>query len=226
MIVSRDGAEAVVRARDSGVGMPAEMLPRIFELFTQVDGSPSRSHGGLGIGLLLVRTLVEMHDGRVQARSDGLGEGSEFTVRLPALPAGAGRTTTTVLWPEKPTERSLRVLVVEDNVDAADSLGLLLRLHGHEVLVARSGEMALEAASAFRPAVVLLDIGLPGMDGYHVAQQLRERPEFKGVTLCALTGYTPSEADRVRAPQAGFDHYLVKPVSLETLLELFNAIGP
>jgi PAS domain S-box-containing protein len=220
MTVGREGADAVVRVRDSGVGIPAAMLPHIFDLFTQVDGSLSRSHGGLGIGLALVRTLVEMHGGRVQAHSAGLGKGSEFTVKLPALPGSAGRATTTVLEPGKPTGRPRRVLVVEDNVDAADSLGLLLRLHGHEVFVARSGEMALEAATGFRPDLALLDIVLPGMDGYQVARRLRERPEFKGVMLCAMTGYTPSEADRVRVPQAGFDHYLVKPVGMEALLEL------
>jgi PAS domain S-box-containing protein len=225
MTVGRDGAEAVVRVRDSGVGIPAEMLPRIFDLFTQVDGTLSRSHGGLGIGLALVRALVEMHGGRVQAHSAGLGKGSEFTVKLPALSDGAGRAATTVLEPGKKTGRSLRVLVVEDNVDAADSLNLLLRLYGHEVLVARTGEIALDMASAFRPNVVLLDIGLPGMDGYQVARHLREKPEFKDVTLCALSGYTPSEADRVRVPQAGFDHYFVKPVRLEALLELFEGLG-
>ncbi len=224
MTVSRDGAEAVVRVRDSGGGIPAEMLPRIFDLFTQVDGSLSRSHGGLGVGLALVRTLVEMHDGRVQAYSAGLGKGSEFTVKLPVLSDGAGRATTTVLEPGKQTGPSLRMMVVEDNVDAADSLSLLLRLYGHEVLVARTGEMALDAASAFRPNVVLLDIGLPGMDGYQVAGRLREKPGFKEVTLCALTGYTPSEADRVRFPQAGFDHYFVKPLSLDTLLELLESL--
>jgi PAS domain S-box-containing protein len=224
MTVGREGAEAVVRVRDSGVGIPAKMLPRIFDLFTQVDGTLSRSHGGLGIGLALVSTLVAMHGGRVQAHSAGLGQGSEFTVKLPALSDGAGRATTTVLDPGKKAARPVRVMVVEDNVDAADSLGLLLRLHGHEVLTARTGEMALETAAAFRPNLVLLDIGLPGMDGYQVAQRLREKPEFKDVTLCALTGYTPSEADRQRVPQAGFDNYLVKPISLETLMALLEAV--
>ena len=118
------------------------------------------------------------------------------------------------------------MLVVEDNVDAADSLSMLLRLYGHEVQVARTGPTALEMASASRPDVVLLDIGLPGMDGYQVARHLRERPEFKDVMLCALTGYTPSEADRQRQQESGFDHYFVKPVSLEKLIELFEKVGP
>ena len=132
----------------------------------------------------------------------------------------------TVLAPGQSAGRSLRVLVVEDNVDAADSLSLLLRLYGHEVQVARTGPTALEMAAASRPDVVLLDIGLPGMDGYQVARRLRERPEFKDVMMCALTGYTPSEADRQRQQETGFDHYYVKPVDLATLLELFKTVGP
>ena len=193
MTVSREGDEAVIRVRDNGVGIAPELLPHIFDLFTQVDGSLGRSYGGLGIGLALARNLVEMHDGRLQARSDGLGKGSEFTVKLPVESAAPGQETKTVLEPGQLAGRSLRVLVVEDNVDAADSLSMLLRLYGHDVQVARTGPTALEMASAFRPDVVLLDIGLPGMDGYQVARHLRERPEFKDVTMCALTGYTPSE---------------------------------
>ena len=224
MSVQQEGPEAVIRVRDNGVGIAPAMLPKVFDLFTQVDGSLSRSYGGLGIGLALVRTLVEMQDGRVQAQSGGLGKGSEFTVKLPAVADTSGRQAKTVLEPGKPTGRPLRILVVEDNVDSADSLNLLLRLYGHEVHVARTGPTALEVASACRPDVVLLDIGLPGMDGYQVAQQLREKPEFKNVMLCALTGYTPSEADRQRQQQAGFDHHFVKPVRLETLLELFKTV--
>ena len=224
MNVCQEGAEAVIRVRDNGVGIAPEMLPRIFNLFTQVDATLSRSHGGLGIGLALVRTLVEMMDGRVQAQSGGLGEGSAFTVKLPAVSAAPGQGARTVLEPGKSPGRPLRILVVEDNVDSADSLNLLLRLYGHDVQVARTGPTALEMASASRPDVVLLDIGLPGMDGYQVARHLRAKPEFKSVTLCALTGFTPSEADRQRQQQTGFDHYYVKPVSLETLLELFKAV--
>jgi two-component system CheB/CheR fusion protein len=166
-----------------------------------------------------------MQDGRLQARSDGLGKGSEFTVKLPAESAALGEETKTVLAPGRLGGRSLRILIVEDNVDAADSLSMLLRLYGHDVQVARTGPSALQTASAFRPEVVLLDIGLPGMDGYQVARNLRERPEFKGVTVCALTGYTPSEGERQRQQESGFDHYYVKPVNLPTLLELFQTIG-
>jgi len=224
MSVYQEGAEAVIRVRDNGVGIPPEMLPRIFDLFAQVDGAVSRSHGGLGIGLALVRTLVEMQEGRVQAQSAGLGEGSEFTVKLPVVPAPPGQGAMTVLEPGTNLSRPLRILVAEDNVDAGDSLSLLLRLYGHKVRVARTGPTALEMALASPPDVVLMDIGLPGMDGYQVARRLRDKSEFKTTTLCALTGFTPSPADRQRQQQTGFDHYYVKPVSLETLLELFKTV--
>jgi CheY-like chemotaxis protein len=224
MSVQQEGAEAVIRVRDNGVGIAPEMLPRIFDLFTQVDGALSRSHGGLGIGLALVRTLVEMQEGRVQAQSGGLGKGSEFTVTLPVVSDTAGQRARTILRPGKQGGRPLRILVVEDNVDSADSLNLLLRLYGHDVQVARTGPTALAMASASRPDLVLLDIGLPGMDGYQVAQRLREKSEFKNVMVCALTGYTPSEADRQWQRQTGFDHYYVKPVSIKTLLELFKTV--
>jgi two-component system CheB/CheR fusion protein len=226
MTVSQEGTEAVMRVRDNGVGIAPELLPHIFELFTQVDGSLGRSYGGLGIGLALARNLVEMHEGRLQASSAGLGKGCEFTIRLPLLLDAAVPESKTVLERAAQIGRSLRVLVVEDNVDTGDSLSLLLRLHGHDVQVARTGPTALEMASACRPDVVLLDIGLPGMDGYQVAQRLREKPEFKDVMVCALTGYTPSEADRHRQQQTGFDHYFVKPVNLDTLLELFQPVVP
>ena len=225
MTVAREGDEAVVRVLDNGVGIPAEMLPRIFDLFTQVDGSLSRSHGGLGIGLALVRTLVEMHGGRVTATSGGLGNGSEFALKLPVLEGAAGQDLTTTLEPGEHTGQALRVLVVEDNIDAGDSLSMLLRLYGHTVLVARTGPTALEVAATFHPALALIDIGLPGMDGYEVARRLRADPAFTGTTLCALTGYTPSEADRMRPQQAGFDHHFVKPISLDTLLGLLKSLG-
>jgi PAS domain S-box-containing protein len=225
MTVGREEGEGVVRVRDNGLGITPAMLPRIFDLFTQVDSSLGRSQGGLGIGLALVRTLVDMHEGRVQAFSAGLGQGSEFTVRLPALPDTSLPAPAVLLQPVKQTGRYLRVLVVEDNVDSADSLSLLLRLYGYDVSVARTGPTALEAVAAFLPHVVLLDIGLPGMDGYQVAQRLREQPRFKDVTLCALTGYTPSEADRRRTQETGFDHHFVKPINLEMLRELLTNLA-
>jgi PAS domain S-box-containing protein len=225
MTVVREGDDAVVRVLDNGVGIPPDMLPRIFDLFTQVEVSLSRSHGGLGIGLALVRTLAEMHGGRVTVVSGGLGKGSEFAVKLPILVGGAGKLPTTTLEPGKRAGQALRVLVVEDNVDSGDSLSMLLRLHGHEVLVARTGPSALEMVASFHPALVLCDIGLPGMDGYEVARRLRAMPGLTGVTLCALTGYTPSEADRLRPLQAGFDHHYVKPIALDALLGLLKSLG-
>jgi PAS domain S-box-containing protein len=225
MIVGREGDEAVIRVKDNGVGIAPEMLHQIFELFTQVDGSLGRSYGGLGIGLALARNLVEMHEGRLQAFSAGLGKGCEFTIKLPVLLKPSVREGKTVLESSQPLGKTLHVLVVEDNVDAADSLSLLLRLYGHQVQVARTGPTALEMASTSRPDLVLLDIGLPGMDGYQVAKHLREKPEFKDVMLCALTGYTPSEADRHRQQETGFNHYYVKPLHMEKLLELFEMVG-
>lgn len=224
MTVSQEGDDAVIRVWDNGVGIAPELLSKVFELFTQVDGSLGRTYGGLGIGLALARNLVEMQDGRLVAKSGGLGKGSEFTVKLPIVPGASGRVAKTVLEPGLNTGPPLRVLVVEDNVDAADSLSMLLRLYGHEVQVARTGPTAMDMASASHLDVVLLDIGLPGMDGYQVSQHLRARPEFKGVVICALTGYTPSDADRLRHQESGFDHYFVKPVSLEKLNELFQSI--
>jgi len=224
MTVAREGDDAVIRVTDNGVGIPPDMLPKIFDLFTQVDGSLSRSHGGLGIGLALVRTLVEMHGGRVTATSGGLGKGCEFAVKLPIPVTEAVPESTTTLEPGVREGPSVRVLIVEDNVDSGDSLSMLLRLHGHEVLVARSGPAALEIAATFHPALVLCDIGLPGMDGYEVARRMRADPALAGVTLCALTGYTPSDADLLKPRQAGFDQHFVKPIALETLLDLLKTI--
>jgi len=221
MTVGRDGEEAVAQVADNGVGIPADVLPKVFDLFTQVDGSLSRSQGGLGIGLALVRTLVELHGGRVTASSGGAGEGSAFTVKLPALPTSKDQTPATLKSPPAP-ERPRRVLVVEDNVDAGDSLSMLLRLYGHKVLLARSGQTALEIAAWFRPDVVLLDIGLPGMDGFAVAERMRENPDLAGATLCALTAYTPSQADKLRPENNCFDHHFVKPLGLDALLELLK----
>ena len=223
--VEREGAEAVIRVQDNGVGIAPEVLPHIFELFTQVDGSLGRSYGGLGIGLALASNLVEMHEGRLQATSAGPGKGCVFTIKLPALLNPSAPVAKTVLEPGRHRGPSLRVLVVEDNVDAADTLSLLLRLYGHEAHVARTGATALALAATCRPDVVLLDIGLPDMDGYQVAKRFREKPEFEGVTMCALTGYTPSEADRQRQQETGFDHYYVKPVELADLLELFDKVS-
>lgn len=223
--VQADAGEGMIRVRDNGVGIAPQLLPHIFELFTQVDGSLGRSYGGLGIGLALASNLVQMHDGRLQATSAGPGKGCEFTIHLPLTLMASVPELKTVIASANVTARPVRVLVVEDNVDAGDTLSLLLRLHGHEVQLARTGPTALEMALAMQPEMVLLDIGLPGIDGYQVARQMRERPELRGTTYCALTGHTPSEADRQRQQETGFDHYFVKPVSLTRLLDLLRTIG-
>jgi two-component system CheB/CheR fusion protein len=220
----REGEEAVVRVRDSGVGIPEEVLPHVFDLFTQADRSLDRSQGGLGIGLTLVRNLVEMHGGRVQAKSGGPGKGSEFTVYLPALPSQSKAAEV----PQASKQRSascagLRVLVVDDNVDSADTLAFILKLSGHDVRTAYAGDTALEEAGSFVPQVVVLDIGLPRMSGYEVARRLREQPEMKASFLIALTGYGQDE-DRQRTMSAGFDHHLIKPVDPEKLQFLINSL--
>lgn len=222
LTASCEGDEAVLTVHDNGVGIAPNMLPHIFELFTQVDGSLGRSYGGLGIGLALASTLVEMHDGRLLAASEGLGKGCEFTIKLPLLRNPAIPPMKTIVTPIKSWGPSMSVLVVEDNVDAGDSLSLLLRLHGHKVRVARTGPTAIELCASAIPDVVLLDIGLPGMDGYQVAKQLRDRKDFQHVLICALTGYTPSEADHRRRLETGFDHYFVKPVDIDKLHDLFR----
>ncbi|HEY2158623.1 MAG TPA: ATP-binding protein [Isosphaeraceae bacterium] len=188
-----DGGDAIVRVADTGIGIEAAMLPRIFEMFVQAGDRAGRSEGGLGLGLSLVKSLVEMHGGRVEASSAGPGEGSTFVVRLPVAPASEGeRTSDTrphhLRQNSRPPRR--RVLVVDDNVDAAVSLGrLLTRIYGQDVCVAHDGPSALRSAEEFRPEIVVLDIGMPGMDGYEVARRLRGRPDSSGATLVALTGW-------------------------------------
>jgi len=215
--------EAVLRVRDNGIGIAAEMLPRIFDLFTQGDIRLDRSQAGLGIGLTVVRRLVELHGGTVEARSEGPGHGAEFIVRLPGLPAIEPR------GPDQPLSReagpSLRVLVVEDNPDGADALRLLLELFGHRVRVAHDGPAALRAATAEVPDVVLIDIGLPGMDGYEVARRLREQAGLAHVTLVALSGYGREE-DKARALAAGFHLHLTKPVDPDRLKALMAELRP
>lgn len=223
--VNRSGAEAVIQVRDNGIGIDPELLPEIFDLFAQVNSSMGRSSGGLGIGLALARNLVEMHEGTLQASSAGLGQGCEFTVKLPLLLQPVVLPARTVLKVPHDNGPSLRILLAEDNADAADSLRMLIQLYGHEVQVARTGPAALELAMAFRPQVLLLDIGLPGMDGYQVAMRLREMPEFRDVMICALTGFTPSEADQQHQQETGFNHYYVKPVDLQVLLKLFKTVA-
>lgn len=220
----RQGAAAVVSIQDTGVGIPAEALPRVFDLFTQVDRSAGRAQGGLGIGLALVRSLVQLHGGGVEALSAGLGQGSEFIVRLPLAEA---RSAEGAVSQPGPLRSLPRILVVDDNHDAADSLGMLLRFLGAETHVVYDGPAALAALQVFQPAVVLLDLGMPGMDGYEVAQQIRQQPRFQAVKLIALTGWGQAE-DRRRTRTVGFDHHLTKPADLDALQTLLASLegGP
>ncbi len=217
-----DGNEAVlIRVKDTGIGIDAELLPRVFDLFMQEDRSLARSQGGLGIGLTLVKRLVEMHGGRVTASSPGLGQGSEFVIRLPVLlesqldedPGQGGEARQGGL--------SRRVLVVEDYVSAAESTAMLLRMSGHQVQTVYDGSAVLDVVRDFRPEVVLLDIGLPGLTGYEVVEQLRAQSEFEGLVVAAMTGYGQYE-DRRRSQEAGFDFHLTKPVDPD-ILEAFVA---
>jgi signal transduction histidine kinase/ActR/RegA family two-component response regulator len=214
--VERDGGRVVVRVRDTGVGIAAELLPHVFDLFTQGDQSLARSHGGLGIGLTLVRRLVEMMGGTVTAHSEGPGRGSEFRVRLSALSRPARDASKSPNAAGRSGERALRVLVVEDIEDVAEMLATLLGLWGHEARVVPDGPAALLAARTYHPQVVLLDIGLPGLNGYDVARQLRQQAGPEQPLLVAITGYG-SEEDHRRSREAGFDHHLVKPVSSAAL---------
>jgi signal transduction histidine kinase len=209
-----DHGEVVIEVKDNGIGIPSEALPQVFELFTQVDKSLDRSQGGLGIGLTVARRLTEMHGGTITVDSPGLGHGSVFTVRLPLEEAIADNRAGA---PHIGSGRARRILVVEDNVDTASSVATLLKLAGHKVSMAHDGHAALEAARAERPEVVLLDIGLPGIDGYMVARRLRDDPELGKLRLVAVSGYGQPD-DRRRTAEAGFDVHLVKPVDFDSLL--------
>ena len=215
--------QAVFKVQDNGIGIPSEMLPRVFELFTQVDQSLDRSQGGLGIGLTVVRRLTEMHGGRVSVKSNGLGCGSEFTVVLP-LTLRAPAETDSAADAQTPLAL-MRILVVDDNVDTATSISSLLSRKGHTSTVAHDGLAALDVARSFAPDVVLLDLGLPGLDGYRVAQTLRTELQFANVRFIALSGYGQPE-DRKRSKAAGFDDHLVKPVEFHKLLSVLSHPSP
>jgi signal transduction histidine kinase len=219
LMAERQGDEAVIRVRDNGIGIRPELLAKVFDLFVQSERSLDRSQGGLGIGLTLVKKLVEMHGGSVEAHSEGTDKGSEFVVRLPALPSDGSE-------PEAPSEQNalasgkLRVLVVEDAEDVAQSLKMLLVFWGHDVRVVHDGLAALVAYRTYQPDVVLLDIGLPGMNGYDVAKQLRRQQGKKRPFIMAVTGYGQDE-DKRESQEAGFDYHMTKPVEpdeLQTLL--------
>ena len=214
--------ELVLSVKDTGIGIAPEHMPRLFKLFSQVDSALDRSQGGLGIGLSLVRSLVEQHGGSVEAHSEGLGKGSEFIVRLPTAPAakeesamGSGGEPVLSM-----PLRSERILVVDDNKPQAQSLALLLNTMGFDVRSAYTAKSALSILDEFTPQVALIDIGLPDLNGFELARRLRTLPELKGITLIAQSGWG-RDADREAARQAGFDHYLVKPINhqiLQTLL--------
>jgi signal transduction histidine kinase/ActR/RegA family two-component response regulator len=225
-ITDADGEHAALIVRDHGIGIPAESLPYVFDLFTQGEPSLDRSQGGLGIGLTVVRHLVGLHGGRVEARSGGPGQGSEFTVRLPLETRSSDASGAAAAEAETAPARAtaLRILVVEDNQDSAEILGVMLQLDGHETHTARDGAEALDAARALQPHVILCDIGLPVMNGYEFAARLREDPAFKGTCLVALTGYGQQE-DQRRARESGFDHHLTKPVEPASLEGLLSAIA-
>jgi CheY-like chemotaxis protein/anti-sigma regulatory factor (Ser/Thr protein kinase) len=217
--VHRDAGEAVLRVRDSGAGIPRELLPRVFDLFVQGARTLDRNEGGLGIGLTLVRQLVEMHGGTVEAASEGAGRGSTFTVRLPAIP---GPPPAPLLAPpERPGARGRRILIVEDAADAREMLRVALELSGHEVHEAEDGPGGIEAACRVRPDVALIDIGLPGVDGYEVARRIRAATGGERIRLIALTGYGQPE-DRRRSLEAGFDAHLLKPVTPDHLEQLID----
>jgi signal transduction histidine kinase/DNA-binding response OmpR family regulator len=219
--VEQEGSEVLVRVRDSGVGIPPEMLHSIFDLFTQAERTLDRSQGGLGIGLTLVRRLVEMHGGSVEAVSKGTNQGSEFVVRLPAFVPSEPEAPETAPSTAA-SEPRRRILVVDDNSDAAESIAWLLRAAGHEVRTARDGNEAIASAEAFPPQVALLDIGLPGMDGYELARRLRQKLDAGNTVLIALTGYG-QDRDIQRSKQAGFDHHLVKPADIRSLHAILSA---
>jgi PAS domain S-box-containing protein len=218
-----EGGEVIVVVRDNGIGIAPEMMPRLFTLFTQGRATQGRSQEGLGVGLALVRGLVELHGGRVEAHSDGPGRGSEFTVRLP-VGAAVTETPAAEAATEETAGSALRVLIVDDSRDAADTCATLLELSGHRVQTAYSGRRALEVAETFRPHVLLLDIGLPDIDGYQLARTIRSAPWGRRTQLVAVSGWGQEE-DRRRALEVGFDHHLTKPVAAEELDGLLRALG-
>jgi PAS domain S-box-containing protein len=221
--LSAEGGEAVIRVRDEGIGISLDLLPQVFDMFVQAPAGGRAVHDGLGIGLTLVKRLVELHGGGVEARSSGPGKGSEFRIRLPLDETQQGEPAQADA-PDTSPVSSRRVLVVDDNEDAVEALRMLLELDGHQVRTARDGRGALAAAREFQPEVILLDIGLPDMSGHDVARRLADDPRNRGVTLAALTGWGQAE-DRLRSVEAGFKHHLVKPVHPAELKRVLRPVN-
>lgn len=221
----REKRDILIRVQDTGIGIAPEMLPRVFDLYAQVDHARDHSQGGLGIGLTLVQRLVAMHGGSVSVASEGLGRGSEFTVRLPAAKEKATAAPKPEAASHEPPRTGLTILVVDDSRDTALALAKLLKRAGHEVEVAHDGPTALQMARDRRPRVVLLDIGLPGLDGYQVAAELRRTEGLEEAVLVAVSGYG-QEQDRARSRAAGFDHHLIKPVNFDALFSLLGGVDP
>jgi len=224
VIVDAQGAYVNVTIRDGGIGIAPAFLPHVFEMFSRADNALERSSGGLGIGLALVRRLTELHGGTVEARSEGSGAGSEFVVRLPTVPAPAAQHAHARTSQHEPSAK-YRVLVVDDNMDGADTMKAMLEFLGNEVQVAYDGVAAIETAASFLPQVVLLDIGLPKLNGYEVAQRIRKQSWGRRAVLIAVSGWGQQE-DKARASAAGFDRHLTKPVDLDELIDLLAALRP
>lgn len=220
-----EGEDVLLSVTDNGLGISTDMLPKIFEMFTQVDNDLSRTQGGLGIGLALVKRLVEMHHGNITAHSDGLGHGSRFTVRLPLAASATASPAATNPTNADAATAPLRVLIVDDNIPSAKTTGWMLELIGHQFILAHDGHAALETANTFLPDVVLLDIGLPGMNGYDVCKTLRKDARFRDTLIIAQTGWG-QERDRQLATDAGFNHHLLKPIDFEKLSEQLALVKP
>jgi CheY-like chemotaxis protein len=221
----RIGTQLVVRVKDEGVGIPADALPRIFDMFAQVDETQARSRAGLGIGLTLVKRLVELHGGDVEAHSEGAGRGAELIVRLPVAGAAAAPRAHAPAPAPAECKTPHRILVADDNRDAAESLGMLLRLMGNDVRTVYNGDEAVEEAEAFRPDVILLDIGMPKLNGYDAARRIRSRQWAEDTMLVAVTGWGQDE-DKRKAQDAGFDRHFTKPLdpaALQRLIADFRA---
>jgi CheY-like chemotaxis protein len=221
-VATQEHQEAVITVSDNGVGLSEADLERIFSMFAQVTPAIDRSQGGLGIGLALSRGLVELHGGTIRAASAGLDQGSTFTVRLPLAAANAPEPLPSGDDPAREAAMR-RILVVDDNLDAAESLAMLLEMDGHETAQAHDGQQALEMARSFSPQVILLDIGLPLMNGYEVARRVREQPWGRKTKLIAVTGWG-QEQDRQQAIAAGFDHHLTKPLDPARLAALLQEV--